>query len=168
VVDIQNWKYNDLANARFTIEIGVCFPQVLARVAQIDEFSYFLPYVGKSDIATCHVRERLGMFFDAPQDHWWTVSAVAGENPDPAAILVPLLTRGLPGLDARSTLAGLVGLGEAGGGAQGMVILALCGRHEAAVAEAQRYTERRLAHNPDAVPTFREQLIGLIAAVEAR
>jgi hypothetical protein len=168
VVDIQNWKYNDPANARFTIEIGVCFPQVLAQVARLDEFSYLLPYVGKPDIATCHVRERLGMFLDAPEDYWWTISAVTGESPEPAPILALLQTRGLPWLDARSTYAGLVALGEAGGGAQGIVILATSGRHEAAIAEVEAYAQRRSARNPDAAPAFREQLLSLVAATGAR
>lgn len=167
VIDIQNWKYNDSKRARFTVEIGVCFPQVLAQVAKLDEFAYYLPYVSKPDIVACQVRERTGMFLDRPEDHWWTVSAVTDHVPDPAEILTPLLERGLPWLDARSTLAALVELGEAGG-AQGMVILALCGRHEAAVTEAQRFAERRHAHNPGTVPAFRDQLLGLIETVEAR
>jgi hypothetical protein len=167
VVDIQNWKYNDPKRARFTVEIGVCFPQVLTWVAQIDEFSYYLPYLDKPDIVVCHIRERVGMFLEKPEDHWWTVSAVTGHVPDPAEILTPLLERGLPWLDARDTFAGLIELGEAGGGAQGMVILAMCGRHDEAEAEAAAYAQRRHAHNPDAAPAFREKLLGLIAAVEA-
>jgi hypothetical protein len=167
VIDIQNWKYNDPKRARFTVEIGVCFPQVLAQVAKLDEFAYYQPYVQKPAIVACHVRERTGFFLDNPEDHWWTVSAVTGHVPDPAEVLTPLLERGLPWLNARSTFAGLVEMGVAGGGPQGIIILATRGCHDAAVAEAQRYAERRHAHNPDAEPAFLTQLLGLIATVEA-
>lgn len=168
VVEIENGKYNDSRRARFTVEIGVCFPQVMETVAQLEKFAYLLPYLNKPQVGICHVRERLGMLFDQPEDHWWTVSAVTDHVPEPTEILTPLLERGLPWLEARSTLAGLVELGKAGGGVQGIVILARCGRHDAAVAEAHRYAERRHAHNPDAIPAYRDQLLGLIATVEER
>lgn len=164
VIDIQNWKYNDPKRARFTVEIGVCFPQVLAQVAKLNEFAYYLPYVQKPDIVACHVRERTGFFFDNPEDHWWTVSAVTGHVPDPAEILTPLLERGLPWLNARSTFAGLLELGEVGRTVQSIVILALSGRHEAAVEEAQQYAKDREARFPNTTPAFLEQLLGLIAA----
>jgi hypothetical protein len=168
VVDIQNWKYNDPAQARFTVEVGVCFPDLLAEVAKLDEFAFYRPYVNKPDIVVCQVRQRLGMFLDEPQDYWWSVEAEPPLLPDPAAIIGPLLERAVPWLDARSSPSALVDRGEAGGGALGIAALAACGRRDAAMAEARAHARRRYPQGDDAEAALVGDLLKLVDAVPTR
>ncbi|MBU1235426.1 MAG: DUF4304 domain-containing protein [Gammaproteobacteria bacterium] len=165
LVDIQNWKYNDPAQARFTIEFGICFPDMLAEVAKLDEFAFHRPYLNKPDIVVCQVRERLGMLLDEPQDTWWSVNAEPAQLPDPAEILVPLLDRAVPWLDARSSLSALVESGEAGGGVFGIAARAACDRRDEVMAEAREYSKRRHPQDADAEAALFGKLVKLIEAV---
>jgi hypothetical protein len=113
VVDIQNWKYNDSKRARFTIEVGVCFPRLLAAVSELDAYAFYKPNVAKPGITECAVRRRLGMFLTPPEDTWWTVSATTGYVPPAEQITGPLTTAALPWTQDMSAISALVAAGKA-------------------------------------------------------
>lgn len=111
VVDIQNWKFNDSRRARFTVEVGVCFPRLLAAVADIPAYAYYRPNLAKPGITECAVRRRLGMFLDPPQDTWWTVSATTGYVPPAEEVTGPLTRAALPWMERLSGVAEWVSAG---------------------------------------------------------
>jgi Domain of unknown function (DUF4304) len=104
VIDIQNWKHNDSKRARFTIEVGVCFPRLLAAVAELSSYAFYKDTVDKPGITECAVRRRLGEFLEPKQDVWWTVSATTGYVPPVEDVNGPLQMSALPWLQAMSTM----------------------------------------------------------------
>ena len=108
VVDIQNWKFNDSRRARFTIEVGVCFPRLLAAVAELEAYAFYRPNLTKPGITECAIRRRLGMFLEPPQDTWWTVSATTGYVPPAEQITDPLTKAAFPWMQNASELSALV------------------------------------------------------------
>lgn len=102
VVDIQNWKFNDPKRARFTVEVGVCFPSLLAAIAELESYAFYRPNLAKPGITECAVRRRLGMFLDPPQDTWWTVSATTGHVPPAESVTGPLVSAALPWMQRMS------------------------------------------------------------------
>ena len=104
VIDLQNWKYNDSKRARFTIEIGVCFPKLLAAVSELDAYAFYRENLSKPGVTECAVRRRLGELMDPPKDAWWTISATTGYVPLPEEVTAPLMNAGLPWLQAMSTI----------------------------------------------------------------
>lgn len=107
IVDIQNWKLNDARRARFTIEVGVCFPFLLQALAELETHASSTSALAKPGITECAIRRRLGRFLEPPQDAWWTVSATTDHVPPPQDILGPLTQAALPWLQAMSTLEAL-------------------------------------------------------------
>lgn len=105
VVDIQNWKFNDAKRARFTLELGVCFPRLLAAVAALDAYAFYRENSARPGITECVVRRRIGEFMQPPEDVWWTVSATTGYVPPAGEVAKLLLDAGLPWLESMSTLA---------------------------------------------------------------
>ena len=168
VVEIQNWKYNDPERARFTLEVGVCFPGILTEVSQFDAFSFYRPYVENPGITLCSLRERLGMFLDTPEDHWWEVNAVTGHLPDPPEILNPLLQKAVPWLDTWSSLAFFVQNGTPGDGQLGIAALAACGRLDEAIAAAHRHAKFRHQQDAEAEQVLFCELERLVNAVAAK
>jgi hypothetical protein len=108
IIDIQNWKYNDSKRARFTIEVGVCFPRLLAGVSELSAYAFYKENLPKPGIAECAVRRRLCEFLDPRQDVWWTVSATTGYLPPVEEVMHPLKMAALPWMHAMSTLSALV------------------------------------------------------------
>jgi hypothetical protein len=108
VVDIQNWKFNDSKRARFTIEVGVCFPRLLAAVAELEAYAFYRPNLAKPGVTECAVRRRLGMFLDPPQDMWWTVSATTGYVPPAEEVVGPLTNAAFPWMQRMSVLSAVV------------------------------------------------------------
>lgn len=104
VVDVQNWKFNDSRRARFTIELGVCFPALLAAVAALDAYAFYRDNLGKPGVTECIVRRRIGELMEPAQDAWWTVSATTGHVPAVEEVTGPLLGVGLPWLETMSSL----------------------------------------------------------------
>jgi hypothetical protein len=104
VIDLQNWKYNDSKRARFTFELGVCFPKLLAAVCELDAYAFYRDSAARPGVTECAVRRRLGELMDPPQDLWWTVSATTGYVPPAEEITAPLMNAGLPWLQTLSTL----------------------------------------------------------------
>jgi Domain of unknown function (DUF4304) len=104
VIDLQNWKYNDSKRARFTIELGVCFPKLLAAVCELDAYAFYRDSAARPGVTECAARRRLGELMDPPQDLWWTVSATTGHVPTAEEITAPLMNAGLPWMQAMSTL----------------------------------------------------------------
>jgi Domain of unknown function (DUF4304) len=102
VVDFQNWKYNDSKRARFTVEVGVCFPRLLAAVSELDAYAFYREKVGKPGVTECAVRRRLGELMDPPQDLWWTISATTGYVPSVEEVTAPLIGIALPWMRAMS------------------------------------------------------------------
>ncbi len=104
VVDVQNWKFNDSKRARFTIEVGVCFPRLLTAVAELDSYAFYRENLGKPGITECAVRRRLGEFLNPRQDIWWTVSASTGYLPSADEVTVPLTTAAIPWMETLSRI----------------------------------------------------------------
>lgn len=104
IVDIQSWKFNDSRRARFTIQVGVCFPKLLAAVAELEAYAFYRPNLAKPGITECAIRRRLGMFLNPPQDTWWTVSATTGYLPPAEEVTGPLTTAALPWMQHASSL----------------------------------------------------------------
>jgi hypothetical protein len=107
LVDIQNWKFNDSKRARFTIEVGVCFPRLLTAVAELESYAFYRENLGKPGITECAVRRRLGEFLDPPQDTWWTVSATTGHLPPVEDVTSPLTTAAIPWMESMSEVCAL-------------------------------------------------------------
>ena len=107
VVDIQNWKNNDSKRARFTIEVGVCFPRLLEVVAGLDSYRFYREMIAKPGITACAVRRRIGEFLEPSQDRWWTISATTGHVPDPDEVSHPLASAAIPWMESMSKLAAL-------------------------------------------------------------
>jgi hypothetical protein len=108
LIEIENGKYNDAKRARFTLEVGVCFPNLLKAMAELESFAEYRECLDKPTISTCVVRRRLGEFLDSPQDTWWTVSAVTRTLPAPETIMTPLLERAVPWLDSMTSIDALL------------------------------------------------------------
>jgi hypothetical protein len=108
LIEIENGKHNDAKRARFTIEVGVCFPNLLKTLATLEQFADYQALHANPTITQCVVRRRLGEFLDTPQDTWWTVSAVTNTLPAPETIMEPLLARAMPWLDSMLSLDALV------------------------------------------------------------
>lgn len=104
IIDIQNWKYNDSKRARFTIEVGVCFPHLLVAVAGLSSYAFYRELLDRPGITTCAVRRRIGEFLEPRQDVWWTVSATTGHVPPAEEVTRPLQSAALPWLQAMSSL----------------------------------------------------------------
>lgn len=66
VIDIQKDRFNDGFVARFTVNLGLYWPEVQKAIAQ--EARSFPPKT-----PDCTVSERLGLLFDEGRDFWWTV-----------------------------------------------------------------------------------------------
>lgn len=104
IVDLQLWKNNDANRARFTINLGICVPAALERVAALESFAYLRTSLASPGITECAVWERIGMLMPDPNDKWWTVSSGA----DPSAVATEALTRlvefGMPWLERYPSL----------------------------------------------------------------
>lgn len=167
IIEFLNWKYNDAESARFTVEVGVCFPGILEEVAQVEEFSFYRPYLENPEIVVCSRRERLGMFMQPAQDHWWTITALDGVTPNPAEILEPLFDKAIPWLNVWSSLDYYVNNGKPGDGQLGIAAYAACGQRDEAIAAAHRFAERRHAEDDNAKKTLTDKLLRMVDAVQA-
>ena len=165
VVDLQNWKYNDSKRARFTIELGVCFPRLLGAVSALDAYAFYTDMLDRPGITGCNVRRRLGELMDPPTDIWWTVSATTGFVPAPDQVTTPLLAVGLPWMDSMSTLDAVV-LDRARNHAldnQVMNLAALfaVGQTSAARDAASEFAKARHPGRPDLQDSLLAQLLSL-------
>lgn len=147
----------------------MCFPGILEEVAQLDEFSFYRPYLENPEIVVCSRRERLGMFMQPAEDHWWAISAADLETPPkPAEILEPVLQKALPWLDDWSLLNYFVRNGQPGDGQLGIAAYAACGQRDEAIATAQRFAEHRHAEDDNAKQRMVDKLLRMVDAVQAR
>ncbi len=162
IVDIQLWKYNDARSARFTLELGVCYPLLLAEVAALPQFAYFRPQLAKPSITECIERTRIGMLFDEVEDHWWSVETNPASVPDAQDIIVPLMSRGLPWLQRYSSLAEICHAGTPGDGVLRIAACARLGLHNEARAAAMRLAERLSFGQAEAAASLRDELVFLI------
>lgn len=162
IIDIQLWKYNDALSARFTVELGVCFPQLLAAVAALNQFAYFRPQLAKPSITECIERTRIGMLLDDAHDHWWSVTASPSNLPDADEIIAPLMSRGLPWLQRYSSLEETWHAGTQGDGALRIAACAQLGLRDEALAAATRLAERLSFGNADNAASVRHDLTAMI------
>ena len=168
IIEFLNWKYNDAESARFTVEVGVCFPGILEEVAQLEEFSFYRPYLENPEIVVCSQRERLGTFMQPAEDYWWTISTVGSEALKSDEIMEPLLQKALPWLDTWSSLEYFVLNGKPGNGQLGIAAYAACGFRDEAIAAAQHFAKRRHEENAGAEQVLFDTLVQMIDAVEVR
>jgi hypothetical protein len=99
IVDVQLWKYNDVNRAQFTINLGICVPVALERVAALQSFAYVRTAVASPGITECAVWERISVLMPDHTDKWWTVSS----GTDPSAVaekaMANLVEFGMPWLE---------------------------------------------------------------------
>jgi hypothetical protein len=164
VVDIQNWKFNDAKRARFTLEVGVCFPHLLAAVAQLSAYEFYGPNVSKPGITECAVRRRIGTFMEPPRDHWWTVSAVTDHVPSAEQIAVPLAAA-RAWIQERSTLLAFAAVEKDRhalyNGVMEVAALFALGQAPAALAMAAAMARSRYPNQPDGEARLLQELASL-------
>jgi hypothetical protein len=165
IVEIENWKYNDAKRAKFTLEVGVCFPQLLAAVSELDAYAFYKECLAKPGITVCAVRRRLGMFLNPPQDKWWTVSATTGNLPPAEEIAVPLTTAAFPWMQSMSTLSALVsadpGAHTLRTGVMDVAALFALGQTSAATDAAGAMAKARHPNQPELAGKFLAELCSL-------
>jgi len=103
VVNVQASSGNSAAQARFTLNLGLCIPEVDLLAGQA-------PPKAKPKEYECTLRERIGLLMPQAKDHWWTL----GPDSDPAALAPDVAATfagyGLPWLEGYADLAEVAAL----------------------------------------------------------
>ncbi len=105
VVEARLLRDDSRQDAQFTLEVGLCFPSLLAALARLDAFVHLARHVVKPTIQSCALRRRLGEFDTPARDSWWPLAEVpAAQN---HALLTLLVDQALPWLESAGTLQAL-------------------------------------------------------------
>jgi hypothetical protein len=162
MVELELGKYNDASQARFTVELGVCYPQLLEALAALEQFAYFRPRLATPGITECVVRQRLGMLIEPPADCWWSCGAATAGLPAAEDIIALLSAHGLPWLAGRASLSALVATEALGDTAMGIAAHARLGERATAMASAYRLAARLSFGNSQKEADILVQLMQLI------
>jgi len=95
LVEVVLGKWNEGETGRFTVELGVAYPELLTMVAAIEAFRFYRPYLDRPAIEACQIRERLGFLLSPAEDRWWEVAADGPTEPIGEAVAGALGAAGL-------------------------------------------------------------------------
>jgi hypothetical protein len=96
VVNVQSSVGSTAEIVRFTLNLGVYFPEVNTVGASLYRTS---PGPAGPDESECHLRTRIGALLPGNGDHWWEVAANANVDAVVATIDLAIRDHGLPWLD---------------------------------------------------------------------
>ena len=71
VVNVQASSWSSARELRFTVNMGVFYPDIFAR----EPFDGWKPSASGPPEHKCHLRARIGQFMPAGKDKWWTIHA---------------------------------------------------------------------------------------------
>jgi Domain of unknown function (DUF4304) len=98
VVNVQASNWSSAKDLRFTVNMGVFYPQVLAH----GPFDGWRPSLSAPPEHRCQLRARLGQFMPGGEDKWWTIHAVDDASPVANELREMFKAHGLPWLEAVS------------------------------------------------------------------
>lgn len=101
VLSVQASQYSGATELRFTINLGVYFPEVQAAMAG---FLAWTPGPAGPTESECQVRARIGGLLPGGRDHWWTLRSAGPTAPVTAEVEAAFLQFGRPWLQAMTDL----------------------------------------------------------------
>jgi hypothetical protein len=141
IISPQKSKWNDAGEAKFTINLGVYWPQVQEVLGR--------PAAGSPPKEhDCTIRQRLGPLFDDGKDFWWSVSPDSDMQQIGLDVLEKIRTHALPWLVRATSLDEAVNLAHTG---EAVVLYTIKGERDTAT----KLLEKAIADTKHAKAFFR-------------